>query len=233
MNSDINIYCDESCHLEHDHIKVMVLGALSCPKNETKQVFKRIREIKVSHGLDPHFEIKWNKVSESKFNFYRELIDFYFDLPFLGFRAIVIPDKSILNHKYFNQTHDQFYYKMYFDLLKVILDPLNCYNIFLDVKDTRGGVKIKKLHEVLCSNLRDHERIVVKNIEQVSSTQVELIQLCDLLVGAFSYYNRGLGENSGKNRLIKKIQERSSYTLDNTTLLREFKLNILIWKPDE
>lgn len=50
MNSEINIYCDESCHLEHDHIEVMVIGALSCPKHETQKVFKRIREIKMKIG---------------------------------------------------------------------------------------------------------------------------------------------------------------------------------------
>jgi hypothetical protein len=27
----IKIYCDESCHLENDHIPVMVLGAVTCP----------------------------------------------------------------------------------------------------------------------------------------------------------------------------------------------------------
>jgi hypothetical protein len=26
-----NVYCDESCHLEHDHIPVMAWGAVSCP----------------------------------------------------------------------------------------------------------------------------------------------------------------------------------------------------------
>ncbi len=31
MSQVFNIYCDESCHLEHDREKVMVLGAVWCP----------------------------------------------------------------------------------------------------------------------------------------------------------------------------------------------------------
>ena len=31
MTESIHIYCDESCHLENDGMKAMVLGALWCP----------------------------------------------------------------------------------------------------------------------------------------------------------------------------------------------------------
>ena len=36
---------------------------------------------------------------------------------------LVVPDKSELAHEQYNQTHDEFYYKMYFDMLKVIFEP--------------------------------------------------------------------------------------------------------------
>ena len=35
MPQVFNIYCDESCHLEHDRQQVMVLGAIWCPLGET------------------------------------------------------------------------------------------------------------------------------------------------------------------------------------------------------
>jgi len=31
MTQVFNTYCNESCHLEHDRQKVMVLGATRCP----------------------------------------------------------------------------------------------------------------------------------------------------------------------------------------------------------
>ncbi len=35
MGDIFNVYCDESCHLENDHRKVMVLGAVWCPFDKT------------------------------------------------------------------------------------------------------------------------------------------------------------------------------------------------------
>lgn len=31
-----NVYCDETCHLEHDGINAMVLGAVWCPQSKLK-----------------------------------------------------------------------------------------------------------------------------------------------------------------------------------------------------
>ena len=36
MSESIHIYCDESCHLENDGMKAMVLGALWCPASHRK-----------------------------------------------------------------------------------------------------------------------------------------------------------------------------------------------------
>ncbi len=71
---------------------------------------RRIRELKVKHGLKPNLEIKWNKVSNSKFDFYKDVVDLFFDVSELGYRAIIIPDKSSLDHAKYDQTFDEFYY---------------------------------------------------------------------------------------------------------------------------
>ena len=41
----INIYCDESCHLEHDGIKPMLLGCVWCEEQKKDAIFKRLRAI--------------------------------------------------------------------------------------------------------------------------------------------------------------------------------------------
>src|SRR4030042_1894203 len=190
--TEFNIYCDESCYLENDHIKVMILGALTCPKGLTQSVFKRIREIKIKHNIKSNFEIKWNKVSNKKYDYYRDLIDLYFDISELNFRAVVIPNKSVLDHKKHNQTHDDFYNKMYFELLKVLFNPDSTYNIYLDRKDTNSGIRSRRLHEVLCSNYNDRKKEVIKQVQTYSSDQIGLIQLCDLIIGAIGYHHRAL-----------------------------------------
>lgn len=41
-----NVYCDETCHLEHDGINDMVIGAVWCPQNKLREINQRIKEIK-------------------------------------------------------------------------------------------------------------------------------------------------------------------------------------------
>lgn len=107
-----NIYCDESCHLENDRMKAMVLGAVWCQYDQKKYLFRKIKLLKQQYGIPSEFEIKWTKVSPSKLDFYKDIVNLFFDEPLLHFRAVVIPDKKKLNHLNFNQNHDDFYYKM-------------------------------------------------------------------------------------------------------------------------
>jgi hypothetical protein len=229
----INVYCDESCHLENDHIPVMVLGAVWCPADKTRAISDALRKIKIDHGLKPKFEIKWTKVSPSKIAFYQDLVDFFFDNRDLHLRALIVPDKSKLRHEAFGQTHDTWYYKMYFDMLKVILDPEAQYRIYLDIKDTRGGAKAAKLREVLCNNMYDFSRGIIERIQLLHSREIEILQLADLLIGAVTYVNRGLEESSAKVALVQLMKRRSGYSLIRTTLLRENKVNIFRWHASE
>lgn len=229
MDSIYNIYCDESCHLEHDREKAMVIGGVWCPRNKKDDIFRRIREIKAEHNLNPHFEIKWNKVSKGQLAFYMDIVNYFFDNSDLHFRAIVIPDKDLLDHEAFSQTHDDFYYKSYFNMLKTIFEPTNGYNIYIDIKDTRGQKKVEKLQEVLCNNHYDFNRQIIRNVQQVRSHEVELLTVADLLIGAVSYINRGLNQSEAKLKLIDRIKERSGYSLTSSTLYREPKFNLFVW----
>lgn len=234
MSETFNIYCDESCHLENDHQKAMVLGAVWCSLEKTREIAVRLREIKQKHGLSPHFEVKWTKVSPAKKTFYLDLVDYFFDDGDLHFRALIVPDKSLLHHHAFpGQDHDDWYYKMYFDMLKVIFRPDARYRIYLDIKDTRGAQKAAKLHKVLCNDRYDFSREVIARLQLVHSHEIEQLQLADLLIGAIAYLNRGLQGNAGKMALIKRMQQRSGYELTRTTLLREEKMNIFRWQATE
>lgn len=225
----INIYCDESGHLERDQVPIMVLGALWCEKEKAHEIAKRLREIKAQHRLPPGFESKWTKISPARKDFYLALLDYFFDDDDIHFRAVVI-DKTQLDHPRFGQDHDTWYYKMYFELLRFLIDPQAEHYIYLDIKDTRGGAKIAKLQEVLSNDAYDFDRQIIKPIQQVRSNQVEQVQLADLLVGAISYANRGLAGNSAKVAFVERLRERSGHILTKSTLLREQKVNIFVWK---
>ena len=182
----------------------MAIGAVWCPKEAKDIIFTRLREIKVEHGLKPHCELKWNAVSQSKLAYYKDVMNYFFDNQDLHFRVLLVRDKSVLDHAAYHQSHDSFYYKMYFDMLKNIIEPTSSYNIWN----------------------------VVRKIQQVRSHEVELVTLADFLIGAVTYAHRGLTTSYAKLELIEMFKRRSGYSLMNSTLYREDKTNIFIWRPN-
>lgn len=232
MKKVIHIYCDESCHLEHDHQKAMVLGAIWCPASVRAVLGREIKALKQRYGLPAGFEVKWTKISPAQVDFYLALVDLFFDEPLLQFRAVVIPDKSILDHERFGQTHDEFYYKKWYLLLTRLVDDSHCFRVFIDIKDTRGQSKVKKLHDVLCNAHYDFDRKRIASIEQVHSHDVPLLQLADLLIGALSYLHRGLTGSTAKQAIIERIRQKSGHSLIRSTLPRAEKFNVLVWCPN-
>lgn len=153
MYKTFNIYCDESCHLENDHKKYMFIGSINCAYPQVRRHTERIKELKDKHKFNA--EIKWSHVSMSKIQFYLDLVDYFFDTD-LKFRAIGI-DKSQIRCDDFNSNFDDFYYKMYYQLLNYKVDTTNHYNVYLDIKDTLSAIKVRKL--ALRARSR-HEKII-------------------------------------------------------------------------
>lgn len=206
----------------------MVLGTIWCPANLSGDIFIRIRDIKKKHGIPSNYEIKWNRISPAKVDFYSDLIDFFFDDDDLHFRALVV-DKSQINKVENGQTHDEFYYKMYFTLLKEIFDPKFSYNIYIDKKDTKSRQKIIELEEILRNNQYDYSKRIIKKIQEVKAREVELVQLTDLIIGSIAYLYNGYTTSEAKLSLIERIKYRSKYSLLKSTLPRETKFNISKW----
>jgi hypothetical protein len=244
MREIINIYCDESCHLENDNEKIMALGAVYCPASKKSEIFQILSELKKKHDLIPknkknlndnraYYELKWNKVSLAKINYFKDVLDYFFADDDLHFRVLVVPNKSKLDYEKFNHTHDSFYYKMYFSMLKAILNPQRAHHIYIDIKDTRSREKVHKLEQVLRNDKYDYAKEIIKKVQQVRSHEVELIQLADLLTGAVAYVNRDLTGSKAKNLLIDHIRHRSKYSLIKSTLIREQKFNIFLWNSSK
>lgn len=231
MKPLVHVYCDESCHLENDHALAMVLGAVWSPASHRAMLGRKIKALRKAHGVGPGVEIKWTKVSPGKLDFYLSLIDLFFDEPLFHFRGLVVPNKASLDHGRFSQSHDGFYYKMWYVLLNRLISPDERYRIFIDIKDTRGQQKVAKLHDVLCNANYDFDRNLIERIEQVHSHDIPLLQLADLLIGALSYLHRGLKGSEAKQAVIDRIRQRSELNLLNSSLVRADKFNLFVWRP--
>lgn len=226
-----NVYCDESCHLENDGISAMAWGAVYCQESEIRAISDAIRALKAEHGLAPTFEAKWTKISPAKVAFYLALVDLFLADDRLRFRGLVVPDKTQLNHAQFEQTHDDWYYKMYFTMLRPIFCAPHRYRIYLDVKDTRGGPKTRQLHDVLTNALYDFNRECLERVQQVRSHESELLQVTDILIGALTYANRGLTTSQAKAAMLARLRERlGPNVLTRTSSFSAIKFNMLVWR---
>ena len=206
-----NIFCDESCHLENDDSNVMVLGAIKCLESKRKQHNDAIRNLKIKHGMSSWNELKWVKVSSSKIEFYSDLIDYFLENDDLSFRAWIAP-KDGLRHDEYDQNHNVWYYKMYFNLLDKMISE-GIYSVFLDIKDTQGGRRVSKLWDVVANSHYDFSKEAIRGIYQIRSTESELIQLADLFIGAICYYRRGfyheIHSSGAKRKVVSLISKKT------------------------
>lgn len=207
-NKTFNIYCDESCHIENDHKKYMFLGSISSAYNQVKLHTANIKSIKEKH----HFfgEIKWSNVSMSKVHFYLDLVDYFFATD-LKFRAVGVC-KAQINNEAFNQSYDDFYYKMYYCLLNHNLNSMYHYNVYLDIKDTLSALKVARLKQILNAKYG-----VFRNVQNIRSHESLLMQMADFLMGAISYFHNNEAKvNEAKMKIIRKIQQHTGDSLSKT-----------------
>lgn len=230
MGNSYSIFCDESCHLENDDNPVMLFGSAWCPESEVYSISEEIRNLKNTY--EARGELKWTKVSPSRIKFFHAIVDYFFSKGNLNFRALIVNDKEKLDHSYYNKgSHDSFYYKMYFYLIRNLIEKDNCYQIFLDIKDTRSQVKINKLKEVLRNNFFDSEHALISNIQQIRSSESEIMQVSDFLLGAISYHCRGLSSSDSKLSIIAHIYDSVGFSLDQSTPPWEEKFNLFFFSP--
>jgi hypothetical protein len=150
---------------------------------------------------------------------YKELIDYFFATD-LQYRAIVI-DKNQLKHQQFQQTHDDFYYKMYYQLIQKKLSPEYNYNIYLDIKDTRSAQKVNGLKDYLNNNF-----VSIRNLQNIRSYESELMQLTDIITGALSYYLRKENKVIAKNKIVDRIAQHAGQALNQSSPRSEQKFNL-------
>jgi hypothetical protein len=233
MSDVVNIYCDESCHLENDGQPVMGLGAVMCPIERLPAVKAAIRELKENHNA--RGELKWEKVSPSRLSFYLALVDYFFAEPALRFRGWLVKDKGRLDHDFFNAgSHDSFYYKMLYYLLEPLIQPPNRYHVYLDVKDTRSRLKVRFLAEVLRAKKRDPQGDLVARVQSAPAEELHVMQLADFLLGALCYRNRPTQIRSqAKLAVVKRIEEKTGGTLLGGTPPWEEKYNYFTFRPRE
>ncbi len=181
--TEFNIYCDESRHTSDPTQPYLVIGALQCPRDKKRELVHAIHVLMARHKAQG--ELGWKRLSPNRRDFYWALLALFGRSPDLRFRALVA-DRRKLDHETFNDGNPELgFYKLYYQLLVHWLEPGNSYSIYLDWQQNREQHRFKDLHAVLQNRLRGRSDIAC--LEPVTSANVPLIGLCDLLIGAVGY----------------------------------------------
>ena len=142
----------------------------------------------------------------------------------LEFRAVIV-DKSQIDESREDYTFNDFYFRMYFQLLHTKVDFENTYNVYLDIKDTCSSEKLETLNRIMSYNSS------IGRLQFIRSHESVFIQLSDILMGAINYNLRiekgdVLGKVIAKRKLIEKIKRHSNISLNTTTPLSRKKFNL-------
>ncbi len=221
MSKTFNLYCDESTHLIHDGHPYMLLSYISIAYPQIRLAKEEIKAIKRKFNYTE--ELKWTNVHSATYKVYAELVDWFF-MNDLEFRTVVV-DKSQIDEQRADYSFNDFYFRMYFQLLHTKVDFQNRYNVFLDIKDTCSGEKLEKLKKIMSYNSS------IGTLQFIPSRESVFIQLADVLMGAINYNLRiQKGDVKGnviaKLKLIEKIKRHNNISLNTTTPLSRNKFNL-------
>lgn len=218
MSTTYNIYIDESCHLEHDKSEVMCIGYTKIDREHYDDLKSVIKAIKYKHKNPT--EVKWNKLSMSRWPLYKELIDFFFRSD-IEFRSVLIKNKQNLGHiRYNREDQNSYYYKTLKILLNNRVSKENDeYRVYLDVKDTRGRTRLVLLENELKAAHDNNSPF--QHFQHIHSDENEFLQLTDLFIGAICYKARKehLKETASpiKKMIVEYLEKTSKYMLDDGT----------------
>ena len=221
IEKTFNIYCDESTHLEHDGHPYMLYGYVSIASNQIKICKEQIKAIKEKYGYTD--ELKWVNIHDKTYQVYKELVEYFFmtDMKF----KVVIADKTQIDETRPEYTFNDFYYRMYFQLLHHEMDLENTYNIYIDIKDTCSQVKLHQLREALKWNAS------IRNFQFIKSHESVFVQLADVLMGAINYQlriQRGdiEGKVIAKRKIVDIINQHTAISIKPASPLSNKKFNL-------
>lgn len=228
-----DIYCDE-CFPDLLTSKIpkaqyVVIGSLwveGALRDELKAEIHRLRDKHKVGG-----EIKSRKVSPSRLDFYRELIDLYFNRDSdVRFRAIVI-DRNLIDFDGNNQGSAELsFYKFYYQLLHHWLRPKAAYQVFCDYQTNQNPARLHELRQVLESA---NPLTTFSSVQWVRSKESVLTQLSDVLTGLVSArLNKTPQEGSAKAALLDYLESKLGRPIASTPV-SEKKLNIFLIRPNE
>lgn len=212
-----------------------MLGAVTVSTADVPDLVAAIRAARLP-GL-PHGELKWTKVSASKLETYRAVVDTFFtaaENDIAHFHCVVI-DTARFNHGQFNQGDREIgFSKMVFQLLmkhaRLYQQRLYAY---LDSRTTRHSLDdLRFMLNRYALNKLERNDYPFRRVVFRDSKESDLLQLNDVLLGAMAWVKNGHGErpeaSAAKSDLAQYILRRAGLQSLDVDTPRNRK-NFTVW----
>lgn len=219
---NFEVYCDETLPdlftSRHPRAQYLMIGSLWLPADIREDIKHRINDLRQRHNV--YGEIKWRKISPSKQGFYIDLVDLFMSFGLdLRFRCIAV-DRGDMN----NGDAELGFYKFYYQVLHHWILDNNEYRIFCDLKRNRDRDRLATLKRVLGHTNRTS---VILDVQSLPSSEVALLQLCDVLLGAASSrMNDRQNMGTAKAAVVEHLERRLNRPCLRPTSRAENKFNI-------
>lgn len=201
----IEIYCDESrpetLFSNNSRDRYMVIGGVWLEKSARKQVKNKINYLRKIHGI--YGEIKWTKISPMSVEFYKDLVNYFFENTSIRFRCIVVDSTKVDLEKYHKSDSELGFYKFYYQLLVKWIEGNQNYLIYVDEKSNSDGTRLNEL----CRILNVGGLGTIENVWPINSKESVFVELADVLIGAVSNKYNSQGNSRAKLDIIDLIED--------------------------
>lgn len=189
MSEEIwDIYIDESSQTKN---RFLVLGGILLPASAVPNADSALKDARIPEL--PHGELKWGKVSRSKYDAYKRYADQFYDNDIFRtakFHSLIV-DTRQLNHAKFNKGSREigFNKELYNLATKCArLQKTGIFHLYPDYRDT--SQRPDDLRNILNHGRHksgDNRDWPFRRCQFRDSATTPLLQLVDLLLGALAY----------------------------------------------
>lgn len=210
------VFVDESSQSDHQY---MVIGALVVPGASVSDCEAAVMERLTAGNM--FGEVKWSKVSRSKLDVYRGLVDCHFDLVErfgVEFHSLVL-DTHQFDHRAYNDGDPELGFNKFIHRLLHVrvgrrFGPFERIVVHMDARNTtRHPNELQRFLNMAAA--REYAEAMLPPFARVAhrdSKGSRLIQLCDLLSGAVAWHKNDHdardGASQAKTTLANETAQR-------------------------
>lgn len=222
----IDVYCDEAYpdlfSSRKTPVKYLLIGGIWLNLENRSRFKSDIHALRDQYQIGGEF--KWNKISRSKVEFYKNLLSWFHDQGTeLRFRCIAVDRNQVNLIKFHSNDQELGFYKFYYQMLHHWIHDFNQYRIFCDFKRNRRSDRLHTLKRCL---INANLSASVVTVQSVRSEESVLIQCADVLVGmASARMNECIKAGGAKLELVEHYEYLLGRRLTPTPLA-EKKFNL-------